>query len=198
MAGILTDWLSSHYLELAGAVLGVVYIFLSVREKILTWPAGIATSVIYAFVFFNSRFYAGMGLQIYYVAVSIYGWVHWLKGRRPDESKVLPVKRASGGEWFWSVLIFSVSFTGLFFFLKYRTDSPVPFMDALTTAMSIVGTWLLARKVLENWLIWIVADLASVVLYIYQGLWPTVFLFAVYLSLAVVGYFKWKRSMSRL
>jgi nicotinamide mononucleotide transporter len=196
MVGILTDWLSRHYIELSGAILGLVYVFLSVRQSIWTWPAGIATSVLYAYVFYASRFYAGMGLQVYYVVISVYGWVYWLKGKRIDESKELPVRRATARELSWSLLIFFVTFIFLFLFLKYRTDSPVPLMDAVTTSMSIVATWMLARKILENWLIWMVADSASVGLYVYKNLWPTTVLFCVYLALAVLGYYKWKRSMS--
>jgi nicotinamide mononucleotide transporter len=161
----------------------------------MTWPFGIATSVLYAFVFHASRFYAGMGLQIYYVAMSVYGWYFWLKGIRPDASKELPVSKITTRQIGWSVVLFLISFISIFFFLSLRTDSPVPLMDALTTSLSIVATWMLARKILENWLIWIIANLFSIGLYIFQNLWPTVLLFGAYEILAIYGYFQWKRSM---
>lgn len=192
-----TNWFSGHYLELSGAVLGLVYISLSVRQKILTWPFGIATSVLYAFVFYSSRFYAGMGLQIYYVAISVYGWYYWLKGKRLLDSKELPVSKITTGTMGWSVLLFFVSFISMYFFLSLKTDSPVPLMDALTTSLSIVATWMLARKILENWLVWIIADLLSVGLYMFQNLWPTAILFGVYEILAIYGYYQWKRGMQK-
>jgi nicotinamide mononucleotide transporter len=194
-AGIISKWLTEHYLEISGTVLGLVYIYLSVRQKIWTWPFGIATSVVYAFVFYASRFYAGMGLQIYYVAMSVYGWYFWLRGKRAVESKELPVSKISTGQTGWSIILFLISFISIYFFLSLRTDSPVPLMDALTTSLSIVATWLLAGKILENWLIWIIANLLSIGLYMFQNLWPTVLLFGTYEVLAIVGYFQWKRSM---
>jgi nicotinamide mononucleotide transporter len=194
-AGIITNWISEHYLELTGTVLGLIYIYLSIRQKIWTWTFGIATSVVYAFVFYASRFYAGMGLQIYYVAMSVYGWYFWLRGKRSVESKELPVSKITSRQMGWSVSIFFISFISIYFFLSLRTDSPVPLMDALTTSLSIVATWMLARKILENWLIWIIANLLSIGLYMFQNLWPTVILFGTYEVLAIVGYFQWKKSM---
>ena len=196
MVGVLKDWLSSNYIELAGAVLGLVYIVFSVKQNILTWPAGISTSIIYAYVFYMSRFYAGMGLQVYYVGISIYGWYYWLKGKRPDNSNELPVRKIHRAEIFWSATIFIACFIVLYLVLSGWTDSPVPVMDAMTTSLSIVATWMLARKILENWLIWIVANLASIGLYVFKSLWPTVVLFSVYEALAVYGYVQWKKSMS--
>jgi nicotinamide mononucleotide transporter len=192
---IILNWLTVHYLELSGAALGLIYIYLSIRQKIWTWPFGIATSVLYAFVFYASRFYAGMGLQIYYVAMSVYGWYFWLRGKRAVESKELPVSKISAKQTGWSIVLFLISFISIYFFLSLQTDSPVPLMDALTTSLSIVATWMLAGKILENWLIWIIANLLSVGLYMFQNLWPTVILFTTYEVLAIVGYFQWKKSM---
>jgi nicotinamide mononucleotide transporter len=194
-ASIITNWIAGHYPELSGAVLGLIYISLSVRQKIMTWPFGIATSVLYAFVFYTSRFYAGMGLQIYYVAMSVYGWYFWLRGKRAIESKELPVSKITAGQTGWSVLLFLISFVSIYLFLNLQTDSPVPLLDALTTSLSIVATWMLARKILENWLIWIIANLFSIGLYMFQNLWPTVILFGAYEVLAIYGYFQWKHSM---
>jgi nicotinamide mononucleotide transporter len=197
MVSIITDWLSANYIELSGAILGLVYVFFSVRQKVMTWPAGIATSIVYAYVFFTSRFYAGMGLQIYYVAISVYGWYYWVKGERPDPSKDLPVRKISSSQMVWSLLIFIPTFIILYLILSLKTDSPVPALDALTTSLSIVATWLLARKILENWLIWIVADLVYIGLYLYKNLWPTVILFLAYEALAIFGYLQWKRSLQK-
>jgi len=195
MTAEITDWLVGHWAELTGAILGIVYILLSVRQKTLTWAFGIATSVVYAWVFYSSRFYAGMGLQVYYVAVSIYGWFYWISGKQKGKSGEIPVRSLDLTSGLISSLLAAGSFILLYLLLSLRTDSPVPFMDALTTALSIAATWLLARKVLENWLLWIVTNLLCIGLYAWQNLWPTVVLFSVYEALAVYGYFRWKRSM---
>lgn len=195
MTDEITNWLTGHYAELAGTILGLIYITLSVRQKVLTWPFGIATSVVYAWVFYATRFYAGMGLQLYYVAISIYGWIYWVSGKSKTRAGELPVTRINRPTAVYGILLAAGSFILLYFLLTHKTDSPVPFMDALTTALSIAATWLLARKVLENWLVWIVTDLLCIGLYASQNLWATVVLFAVYEALAIYGYFQWKSSM---
>ncbi|HNX78977.1 MAG TPA: nicotinamide riboside transporter PnuC [Prolixibacteraceae bacterium] len=194
MTDEISNWLTGHYAELAGTILGLIYITLSVRQKVLTWPFGIATSLVYAWVFYTTRFYAGMGLQLYYVAISIYGWIYWVSGKSKTSAGELPVTRINRPVAVYGILLAAGSFILLYFLLTNKTDSPVPFMDALTTALSIAATWLLARKVLENWLVWIVTDLLCIGLYASQNLWATVVLFAVYEALAIYGYFQWKSS----
>jgi nicotinamide mononucleotide transporter len=200
MAESIITWTSNNIIELSGALLGILYILFSIRQHILTWPTGLLTSLLYIYVFFKSGFYADMGLQWYYVFISIYGWYYWLRGgkkveKEPDEN--VPVKRSSQDLLIKitgaTILIYGVI---LFILLKY-TDSDVPFMDSLTTALSIVATWMLAKKYIEHWLIWIFTDLVSAGLYVYKGLWPTVILFIVYTAMAVAGYFEWRKNLKR-
>lgn len=197
MTDIVLTWLEAHYVELLGAVLGFVYIFLSIRQNIFTWPVGLLTSALYVYVFLVSKFYADMGLQVYYVFVSIYGWYYWLKGN-PKTDNELPVSKTPRQLYLPLLLITVVLFVILVFVLKYYTDSPVPFGDSLTTALSIVATWMLARKYLEHWLIWVFVDAFSAFLYVFKGLWPTVILFIVYTVMAVLGYRSWKKDLLKL
>lgn len=194
----LTTWLWGNIVELTGALLGLFYIFFSIRQHIFTWPTGLLTSLIYTVVFFRSGFYADMGLQVYYVAISIYGWYYWIIGGKKGEGSNIqvPVKKTTQ-----KVLLVSIFATVLIYILLVAillnfTDSTVPYMDSLTTALSITATWMLAKKYIEHWLIWIFVDLFSAGLYIYKELWPTVFLFLVYTALAVFGYFEWKKDLS--
>lgn len=196
MFEIIKEWLSGHWIETLGAILGIIYIFFSIRQNILTWVTGILTSALYVVVFFESKFYADMGLQVYYVAVSIYGWYFWLRGGRGEEKPEAPVVRAGGKLWLKLAFASVVIYAAILFILKRYTDSPVPFMDSLITALSIVATWMLARKILEHWLIWVFVDLVSAGLYTYKDLWPTTFLFIVYTIMAIVGYIEWKNSMN--
>jgi len=186
-------WLSVNYIEVLGAVLGFLYIFFSIRQNILTWLTGLITSALYIYVFFVSKFYADMALQVYYVLVSIYGWYHWIKGTGGE--KVITVTRTRPKEWIWLTMASVVLFVIIYFILRDFTDSPVPMGDATTTALSIVATWMLARKMLEHWLIWIFVDALSMCLYIYKSLWPTTILFLVYTVMAYVGYVKWKKEI---
>ncbi len=194
MPEIIVSWLEHHLVEVAGAILGIAYIFLSIRQHIFTWPVGLFTSALYIYVFFHSRFYADMALQVYYVGISIYGWYYWLKGN-PDQDHDLPVTNTPRKLWIPLLAISAVLFLLIAYVLFHFTDSPIPYWDALTTALSITATWMLARKYLETWLIWVVADFISMVLYATRDLWATVVLFAVYTGMAVVGYIQWKKGM---
>ena len=195
MSNILWEWLSANYIEVLGAILGIAYIIFSIRQSIFTWPAGLVTSLLYIIVFFQSKFYADMGLQFYYVFISIYGWYLWFRGNPDNKSQILPVKRITRNQGIYSSIVTLLIFVLILIILKNFTDSPVPIMDSATTALSIVATYMLARKILEHWIIWIVVDLVSVGLYIYKDLWPTVILFLIYTIMAFIGYREWKTSL---
>lgn len=190
------EWLALHWVEVAGTILGITYVFLSIRQNILTWLLGLLTSLLYIYVFFSSKFYADMVLQVYYVWVSIYGWILWSRGKNTGHGREeLPVTLLSMKLAWRLLLVALLLWLGIFGILKYYTDSPVPFGDAFTTAFSIVATWMLARKILEHWIVWIVVDFVSLVLYLYKGLYPTSVMFVIYTVAAWWGYVEWKRSM---
>lgn len=191
----ITEWLLINKIEVLGAILGIVYVLLSIRQSIFTWPTGLLTSLLYIFVFFDSALYAAMGLQVYYVGISIYGWYYWLKGNKADDESHVPVQRTKNKLWIligvFSILIYAVI---LFVLIKF-SDSEVPFMDSLTTTFSIVATWMLAKKYIETWIIWIFVDFVSIGLYVFLSLWPTVVLFIVYTIMAYFGYVEWKKDL---
>lgn len=190
------DWAIRNWVEILGTVLGVVYVFLSIKQNILTWLTGLLTSALYIYVFFVSKFYADMALQVYYVWVSIYGWWLWARGVNTQKGhEAFPVSKLKAKQAMVLAAISLLLWLGIYFILKYFTDSPVPVGDAFTTALSIVATWMLARKIIEHWLIWIVVDFVSLLLYIYKGLYPTSIMFVVYTGAAVWGYFEWKKQL---
>lgn len=191
-------WLSGNYIELLGAILGIAYIFFSIRQSILTWPIGLLTSVLYVWVFFVSKLYADMGLQMYYVAISIYGWYEWLFGNKTNHSEPIQVSRITLKLSIVLSVISFFLFLLIWFILKNYTDSPVPLADSLATALSIVATWMLARKILEHWLVWIFVDAFSVGLFWYKDLLPTVVLFVVYTVMAYIGYREWKQEYEHI
>lgn len=189
----MTDWLAQHYVEVLGVMLSIIYLVLSIRQNILLWPVGILSAVIYMIVFYESKFYADMGLNAYYFVISIYGWINWSGAARKErgEPPVISLHLKQGLILFLVMIAF---FFIIGYLLDHYTDSPIPYWDALTTAGSIVATWMLTRKILEHWIVWVFVDLISMGLYIYRGLYPTAFLFLVYTSMAVVGYLQWRRS----
>lgn len=189
------SWLVANWIEIAGAAISLIYLYFSIKQNILLWPFGILSALFYVVIYLQSKFYADMGLQVYYVAISIYGWWGWTQKRTPKASaKILKITRLGRRRGIWIALVFLLIWTLLYFILKNFTDSEVPFGDSFTTAGGIVATWMLARKILDHWLLWIVVDLVSLILYTAKDLWPTMLLFGIYTTMAVVGYFSWLKT----
>lgn len=190
------SWLEEHWVEVSGTVTGLAYLYFSIRQNILTWPLGLLSSALYVYVFFVSKFYADMGLQFYYVIISIYGWYAWLHGNgNNNHHGELKVSRTSFSLWIKLFIANLVLYAAIAYILINFTDSPVPYWDSFTTALSIVATWMLARKKIEHWLLWVIIDSVSLGLYIYKGLYATTFLFFVYTVMAVVGFAEWRKDL---
>jgi len=171
------------YIEIFGALAGIVYVLLEILKRRSMWIVGIITSLVYIHVFAQNGFYAMAGLNVYYVAISIYGLWRW---------KVAPDICRTGKRTALSCLLTIILiFLLLVFALNRFTDSPMPYADALITAMSIVATWMLSRSYLEQWWVWITANLLAVGVYGFQGLYPTMILFIAYSVAAVIGYMRW-------
>ena len=185
------------WIEIFGVLTGILYVILEVKQNRLLWPLGIITSAAYIYIFFSGKFYADMGLQIYYVLISIYGWYYWSRGGSKGAKGELPVVRINRQQLLLLFLTFALSWAGIYFVLVRFTDSTVPLGDSFTTALAIVATWMLTRKIIEQWFLWIIANVVSIGLYIYKGLYPTVILYVVYAGMAVYGYMEWKRSMKK-
>lgn len=189
------NWILADWVEVLGALTGIIYLFFSVRRIIWLWPFGILTSILYVTVFLEAKFYAGMSLQFYYLVVSVYGWIHWKKAEKTGNDKAIKVGFMHAGQRILAVLVvvlLTVLTAGI---MKRFTDNPVPWIDAFTTSGSIVATWLLARKAIENWILWLVIDSVSIALYLYKGLYPTAFLFLVYTIMAITGYYQWRKAI---
>ena len=179
-------------IEYIGACIGLLYLRLEYRGSIRLWPVGVVMSLFYIGIFFESRLYAVMGINVYYLLASLYGWFRWKKSAAAGDGQ-MPVRRLPlrcAGR----LAVVSVGLFGLLAWLLLRfTDNPIPWGDALTTSLSIVAMWMLAQKYAEQWLLWIVVNGISAVLYAGQALYPTAVLYAVYAVVAVFGFRKWKR-----
>lgn len=187
-------WLLQHWIEFVGTLAGLIYIVLEVQQRPSMWIVGMVTSAMYIVVFFQSKFYADMGLQVYYVVISIYGWFMWKRGGVTQSE--LHIQNISLIRTLQLTVLTIVFFVAISYILVHYTDSPVPYWDAVTTALSITATYMLAHKYIEQWLVWIIVNAVSIWLYWNKELYTTVVLFAVYLVLAIVGYFAWRRKMN--
>jgi nicotinamide mononucleotide transporter len=184
------------WIEIFGVLTGILYVILEVKQNRFLWPLGVLTSGVYIYVFFTGKFYADMGLQVYYVLISFYGWYHWTRGST-GKRRDLPVSRTKRSLLVPLTGVFMACWGGIWYLLHHFTDSPVPLGDSFTTALAIVATWMLSRKMIEHWYLWVLANLVSVALYIYKGLYPTTVLYLVYTAMAVYGYFEWHKFMHK-
>jgi len=179
--------------EIVGVVTGILGVWLTTRQKVWCWPIGILSVVAFIAVFFRAKLYAAMGLQVVYVGLAAYGWHAWLHGGAEHGalrvSNLQPRAMAALG-------IAGVAVTlGLGWWLGRQTDEALPYLDAFTTTFSLVAQWMQARKKLENWILWIVVDVAYVGISLTQGLALTSGLYVIYVGLALIGYRDWRRSM---
>jgi nicotinamide mononucleotide transporter len=182
-------------LEIVAALFGAVAVYLSAREKIWSWPTAIVNVSLYTIVFFRSRLYADMGLQVVYLVLSIYGWYNWLHGG--ERRTTLHVTRASARLLLALAALIAAGSYALGATLAARTDAVLPYLDSALTVTSLVAQWLMTRKVLENWILWIAVDIVYVPMFITRGLAATAILYAVFLVLAVLGFIEWRRSYLR-
>ncbi|HEX5973439.1 MAG TPA: nicotinamide riboside transporter PnuC [Gemmatimonadaceae bacterium] len=180
-------------LELVAAVVGALSVYLSVRQNIWSWPTAIVNVVLYTLVFYEAKLYADMGLQVIYAVLSVYGWYEWLYGG--EGRTELHVTRTGPrlGVMLATVALIGSAWLGSF--LHHETDAALPYMDAALSSTSLVAQWMMTRKLLENWLVWIAVDVLYVGMFIFKGLYLTSGLYAVFLALAVRGYIDWRRSM---
>lgn len=201
-------------LEYFGVATGLLYLLLEIRQHRAMWVVGFLTSLVYVFVFFQAKIYADMGLNCYYVGISLYGFWQWSRTRqrpaprRPEADNPEPEKQTAGrGDGnglilyrrlglrlgFGLAVVLGLLYGLIYYFLSTFTDSPIPAGDAFTTAVGIVATWMLARRIIEHWICWVIVNTVSVYLYYLRGLYPTMFLYVCYAVLAVIGFYTWKK-----
>jgi nicotinamide mononucleotide transporter len=182
------------WLEIAAVVIALVMVVCNIREIHWGWPLAIVSSLMYFALFWRSKLYGDASLQIFFAVVALWGWFQWLRGVRADGSS-LRVTRLTREGLAWTVATCALLWPATGFFLKTFTDTDVPWWDAFPTAVSLVGQFLLGRKFVENWAVWIVVNAVSVGLFAYKGLWLTVALYSVFIVLSVVGWREWSRRM---
>lgn len=185
-------------IEIVGACIGLAYLLLEYKANVWLWPVGILMSLFYVVIYVTGKFYADAALQVYYICANAYGLLKWTASRRGGVAEAArPVELEIKNTPRTQILPLSLVAAGLWLFiyvlLKVFTDSTVPLGDAFTTSLSIVAMWMLSRKYVEQWILWIVVDIVCVALYIWKGLYPTAVLYSVYVVVATLGYFRWRK-----
>lgn len=193
-------------LQCIGVALGLLYLWLEYRANTWLWVVGMVMPVVHGTLYFRSGLYADCSMQVYYVLASLYGLAVWLRRPAPQNDLQKGSQQSTGDNYAGIrhtpanaiaplVVVYVLLHAGIYLLLARFTDSTVPFWDAMTTALCIIAMWMLSRKYLEQWLVWLVIDLITTALYIYKGIPITGSLYALYSVLAVVGYARWRRAM---
>jgi nicotinamide mononucleotide transporter len=196
------EWLKQQSpIEVAGVITGLLCVYLAARNNIWNWPMAIISVTLYIFIFYEARLYADMGLQVYFLAMNIYGWYFWSR-KKPSEVKT-PVLLMSRKEMLFSALVIAIVSPVLGYtliklapVLHYQPAS-FPYLDSFCTACSLVAQVFLARKVLENWLIWVFVDVIYVGVYIFKGLDLTAVMYAIFVAIALLGYIDWRKDYKK-
>jgi nicotinamide mononucleotide transporter len=182
------------WIEAIAVVFGFLCVVLTIRQNVWCWPTGLVQVGLYIFVFWSAKLYSDMILHVIYVGLQFYGWHHWLHGGRDHGPLVvsrLPVQARA----MWLVVL-CVTFIAWGFVMDQHTDAAAPYPDAFIAAASLVAQWLMTRKRLESWWLWISVDAVAIAVYLYKGLYLTTVLYAVFLGLAITGLTAWRDSMS--
>ena len=187
-------WWPIGIAEAWGFVTGGICVWLVVREHLWNWPIGLANNVFFFALFFHGRLFADMGLQVVYFGLGVYGWLNWLFGG--ENHSVLKVSRTTRIEWLVLLGTIPLCTWGLREIL-IAVNGAAPFWDSLTTVLSLAAQYLLCRKRFENWFFWIAADVIYIPLYLSRHLPLTGALYAVFLTMCLVGVREWNRSLRR-
>jgi len=185
----------ASWLELLAFVLALAMVVFNIRVNPLGWPLAIVSSLLYFALFWDSKLYGEASLQIVFAVVALWGWWQWLSGTQRDGS-ALRVRRLTHRALLLCAIAMAAAWPLLGALLARITNSDVPWWDAFPTAGSLIGQWLLGRKYVENWPVWLIVNVVSVGLFAFKGLWLTVLLYAVFAVLSVAGWRAWQRLAS--
>ena len=188
----------ASWAELLGAVLGIAMVVCNIKQIHWAWPLAFVSSVLYFFVFWDFKLFAEASLQIFFAVLALWGWWQWLRGVQSDgqnAGQAIVVQTLSSRNAIQLITVSAVLWLAIGLFLKNFTVSDVPWWDAFPTALSLVATYLLGRKYIENWPTWVVVNLVSIALFAYKGLWLTVGLYFVFAVMAVIGWQSWRKQL---
>ncbi len=190
----MAEYMATNWMDVLGTALGLLYLYLEIKENVWMWITGCIMPMIYIVVLYERGIYADCAMEVYYFLAGIYGFVYWLRGKSRQGSSV-KISYATRKQRVWLSACAVALWAAMGIVLDKLTDSTVPYTDALSTALSVVALWMLSRKLIEQWWVWFVVDMVSVGLYVYKGIYGRAILYGIYTAMAIYGYMAWKRKM---
>ena len=188
---MISNFIVQNWLESTAVIFAILYLILAVKQNILCWTAGIISSVLYFFIMQKAGLYMEAYLQVFYVVMGIYGWSQWSASNASNPSFIVNTWSKYQHMITISIILVLSLLSG--FLLERYTDAALPFLDALVSWGAVVATYMVAKKLLENWIYWFVIDATSIFLFIERGLWLSAILFATYLAIIFFGYQSWNK-----
>ncbi|TCN60103.1 nicotinamide riboside transporter PnuC [Flavobacterium circumlabens] len=177
-------------LEILGAIFGFLAVYFTIRQNIWCWFFGLIQVIIYCFVFYTSKLYSDMILHIIYIVLQVFGWYSWKYGG--SDKGTLRVTLITNSSFWIGLTVVLTLLVG--YIMQTRTDAACPYLDAFIMVASLVAQYLMIKKVLESWLFWIAVDVVAIGVYGYKALYFTTVLYVLFLIMAIVGYFEWKKA----
>ncbi|MDB5121408.1 MAG: nicotinamide mononucleotide transporter [Sphingobacteriales bacterium] len=191
LLSLFVEWVKAQSpLEVFGVITGILCVYLAAKNHILNWPVAALSIIAYMVIFFKAKLYADMGLQVYFFITIVYGWYFWSQKSSGQTTRIAKLSRKEALISMLAIVIFTAL---LGFVLRKNTDASFPFTDSFCTACSIVAQFFLARKIIENWLIWIFVDVIYIGVYVAKGLYLTSGMYALYVVIAAIGYLEWRK-----
>lgn len=182
----------SSAIEIIAFFLGIIAVALVMFRSIWNFPFGIAMVTLYGFIFYEARLYSDMLLQVFFFGIQVYGWWYWLQGNMAADGHIkVRLLARDHYKWYGGAALLSILVLGTL--MARFTNAALPYPDATTTVLSVIAQILLARRYLENWVLWIIVDVMAIFIYNYKELYPTTVLYAIFLGMAISGYYMWKR-----
>ena len=179
--------------EYIAVVLALAYLFFAMRQSLWCWPAAFFSTIIYTILFYNGALLMDSLLNVYYMIMAVYGWYFWRYGRNKSSDTTLTIQSWSLEKHLKHGIITMIIAIFVGYFMDSYTHADFAYLDSITTCFSLLATYLVVKKVLENWLYWVVIDGISMYLYVNKGFYPTTILFALYTLLAIWGYMQWQQ-----
>ena len=192
---LLQQFCTITYLEWFGVITGSLCVYLAVKQNILNWPVSILSVITYIYIFYNAKLYGDTILQFYFLFTAVYGWFYWRFGENKSLKSARSIVKVTQQEWAIIIPLTIILSALIGFLLDEYTDTDVPYYDAFCTILSFIAQFLMTRKKLENWLIWIIVDILYIPLYIHKGLLATALLYFLFLFIAIKGYLDWKKNL---
>jgi len=188
----ITGFLGASAIEITASISGFICVFLLIRRNIWNWFFGLIQVTLFVWVFYQYKLYSDALLHIIYIALQFYGWWNWYHHKNNQNQLVIEWTSFS---FFSKILLFSfISTLVLGYIMDTYTDASFAYADAFTTCTSLLAQWLLTRRHLLNWLLWIIVDIVAIIIYLQKGLFPTTVLYATFLIMAIVGQYSWWRT----